>query len=44
VPGATGGTFVYVDETTAFGPPQSITIPADTWSLNPYASGFVIMP
>ena len=37
--GATGGDWQYIDESTAYGPAVHTTLPADTWSLAPFALG-----
>ena len=42
--GATGGSWRYVDESTAFGPPVKVAVASDTWTLAPYAMGVVRMP
>lgn len=39
--GATGGTWQYIDESTAFGPAQSIVASADTWTLAPFSAGIL---
>jgi hypothetical protein len=38
-PGASGGAWSYIDESTAFGPATTTTLDADTWTLAPYALG-----
>ena len=44
IAGATGGSWRYVDESTAFGPPVKVAVAEDTWTLAPYAMGVVRMP
>lgn len=44
VPGATGGTWRYVDESTGFGPPASAPWAADTLTLAPFALGVLRLP
>lgn len=44
LPGATGGSFTFVDETTGFSPYQTVPITADTWTLQPFSAGIVTMP
>ena len=39
--GATGGSWSLIDESTAYGPPVTTTLTSDTWSLAPFALGFV---
>ena len=39
--GATGGSWLYIDESTALGPAQTTAIASDTWTLAPYALGIV---
>ena len=39
--GATGGVWTYIDESTALGPAQAVTLAADTWMLAPFALGIV---
>ena len=39
VPGAAGGAWSFVDESTAFGPAAATTLAADTWQLAPFALG-----
>ncbi len=41
--GATGAAWAYVDESTGFGPYAETTLSADTWTLAPYAVGFVTL-
>ena len=38
-PGATGATWLYIDESTAYGPAMSMTLAADTWALAPFSVG-----
>ena len=38
-PGAAGGQWAYVDESTGFGPAATVTLQADTWTLQPFALG-----
>ena len=40
-PGASGATWQFIDESTAYGPAQSVTLPADTWTLAPFALGLL---
>ena len=44
VPGATGGSWLYIDESTAFGPAVSVAVSSDTLELAPYALGLLRMP
>ena len=37
--GATGGAWLYVDESTAYGPAATTTLPSDTWTLQPFSLG-----
>ena len=39
--GATGGSWQYIDESTAYGPAATATLAADTWTLAPYALGLL---
>jgi hypothetical protein len=39
LPGAAGGQWAYVDESTGFGPAAIATLQADTWTLAPFALG-----
>ncbi len=39
--GATGGSWLYIDESTAYGPAATTTLTADTWTLAPYGLGIV---
>jgi hypothetical protein len=39
-----GGTLLYIDESTGFGPAQPLKLPADTWTLAPYAVGMLLLP
>ena len=39
--GATGGSWQYIDESTAYGPAATTTLAADTWTLAPYGLGIV---
>lgn len=44
VTGATGGSWLYVDESTAFGPPVSVPVTSDSFTLAPYGLGLLRMP
>lgn len=37
--GATGGAWTFLDESAGFGPAQTTTLPADTWTLAPFTVG-----
>jgi len=39
--GATGATWLYIDESTAFGPAATTTLAADTFTLAPYSLGLL---
>jgi hypothetical protein len=39
--GATGGAWLYVDESTAYGPAATTTLPSDTWTLQPFSFGLL---
>jgi hypothetical protein len=39
--GAAGGRWLFVDESTAYGPAASTTLSADTWTLAPFAAGIL---
>ena len=39
LPGATGATWAYIDESTAYGPAATTTLASDTWMLAPFALG-----
>jgi len=39
LPGAAGGQWAYIDESTGFGPAAIATLQADTWTLAPFALG-----
>jgi hypothetical protein len=43
VPGATGGSWAYVDESTGFGPWATVVLPSDTFELAPYAAGVLTL-
>lgn len=42
--GATGGSWTYIDESTAYGPAATIAVPADTWTIAPYGLGILRLP
>jgi hypothetical protein len=39
--GATGGSWTFIDESSAYGPANATTLAADTWTLAPYALGLL---
>lgn len=39
--GAGGGTWTFIDESTAFGPAQTIPTTEDTWTLQPFSLGIL---
>jgi hypothetical protein len=39
--GAAGGTFAYIDESTAYGPAATVALAADVWMMAPYGLGVV---
>ena len=39
--GATGGAWMYIDESTGFGPAVTTTLAADTWTLAPFGLGIL---
>ena len=41
LPGAAGKVFLYIDESTAYGPAQPLTLASDTWELAPFAAGLL---
>ena len=42
--GASGGSFAYIDESTAYGPAVTTVLASDTWTLAPFALGLLRMP
>ena len=41
--GAAGKSWIYIDESTAYGPAATVQLAADTWTLAPYSLGFLRM-
>ena len=39
--GATGGSWTYIDESTAYGEAATTTLSSDSWTLAPYALGLL---